>query len=332
MKHFGASGAKPVITLFIKGAVTIAVFAVILTALDAGRVFRIMARADKTLFFLSLVIFIGRNVVAAYRQQLLLRHKNCHLGLPVLTRLYFIGAFFNLFLPTVVGGDISRGFYLYRYSGGKEETLSTLFIERYLGILAMMALALLSLFIAFVTGINTISRDVMLVIFIVFACGLTAGFLVLNERMERLFEQLFSRLSPRLARPLSVLTHAMSYGRASAILLAGFLVSVGFQFLSIVSTYIIALSIHETLPFIHYLILLPIVWILMMIPVSISGLGIREGAFLYLFSAAGMSRENAMALSLLWLAQIIILGIIGGVVFLFERMEMKEIFRFARRR
>ncbi|MCD6307426.1 MAG: flippase-like domain-containing protein [Candidatus Latescibacteria bacterium] len=329
MKHFRASGAKPVIMIFLKGAVTIAVFAVILSVLDVGRVFRIMAQADKTLFSLSLAIFIGRNVVAAYRQQLLLRYKNCRLGLPVLTRLYLIGAFFNLFLPSVIGGDVARGYYLYRYSGGKEETLSTLFIERYLGILAMMALAVLSLFIAFAAGINTISMEVMLVIFIVFTFGLTAGFLALNERMERLFEKLISRLSTRLARPLSVLAHAMSYGRASATLLAGFLASVGFQFLSIVSTYIIALSIHEDLPFIHYLILLPIVWILMMVPVSISGLGIREGAFLYLFSAAGMSRENALALSLLWLAQIIILGLIGGVVFFFESIVMKDISRFS---
>ena len=70
--------------------------------------------------------------------------------------------------------------------------------------------------------------------------------------------------------------------------------------------------------------LLPIIWLITMVPITINGLGLREGAFIFLFTEIGMAKEMAMAISILFLLQTIIQGIIGGLFFLFEKVSVAE--------
>ena len=97
--------------------------------------------------------------------------------------------------------------------------------------------------------------------------------------------------------------------------------TIAFQSAGIFATYLLGVAIGSPISLSYYFILLPIVWLVAMIPISINGLGLREGAFVVLFVSIGMSKEAAIAISVLFLAQAMLQGLIGGVLFLINRRE-----------
>ena len=66
-----------------------------------------------------------------------------------------------------------------------------------------------------------------------------------------------------------------------------------FQVIGVLSTYLIAVSMGSELSYLYFFILLPVIWLAGLLPVSINGLGIREGSFVFLFRSTGMSEEMA---------------------------------------
>ena len=98
-------------------------------------------------------------------------------GLGVLTKYYFIGNFFNLFLPAVVGRDIARGYYLYSSSEGKKETISSIVVERFIGTAALVLLSLFSVFLAVLFGLEILGNDIISSVTVIF--GLSVVFFIL---------------------------------------------------------------------------------------------------------------------------------------------------------
>ncbi len=305
--------------VIVKSAITIGVFVFLFTRLEATEIFARMARMDMGLFAVSIGLIMLKNLGAGYRNRILLRHIGSNVGLAALVRLYFIGGFFNLFLPTAVGGDIARAFYLYRYSGGNESTVSTIIMERVLGILAMMCLSFTSVLLIHALMPGLLASRLIHVITVLFGCALAASALFFHGAAERFVERMMPhRLSNRMAPVIAVVRSFLGFRRGARALVSAFLVSLTIQAIIIASTWVIALSIGDDTPLIVFLMLLPIIWLVSMIPVSINGIGLREGAFVFFFGTVGMSGETALAISLIWFAQMIVMGVMGAGVFLFE--------------
>ncbi len=98
-----------------------------------------------------------------------------------------------------------------------------------------------------------------------------------------------------------------------------------FKALGIGATYLIALSLGSTTPLVNFFMFLPIIWLISMLPVSINGIGLREGAFVYLFTSIGMSTEMALAISTLFLFQLVVLGGLGSLFFLCSQKKIEDI-------
>jgi uncharacterized membrane protein YbhN (UPF0104 family) len=98
-----------------------------------------------------------------------------------------------------------------------------------------------------------------------------------------------------------------------------------FQFGGVISTYFIALSIQDHTKFIYFLMLLPIVWFVSLLPISLNGLGVREGTFVFLFVVTGMTKETAITISGLYLLQTIAQGLLGGLFFLWDQGKIASI-------
>ena len=65
----------------------------------------------------------------------------------------------------------------------------------------------------------------------------------------------------------------------------------------------------------EFFFIVPAVQLVTMVPVTINGLGLREGAFVILLASLGVPRESAVVLSLLWLAGVLLYGVLGGVIY-----------------
>jgi len=83
---------------------------------------------------------------------------------------------------------------------------------------------------------------------------------------------------------------------------------------TILAAWLIALALHVHVGIGHFFVYVPLIVVLSMIPVSINGIGLRESGYVFFFTKVGVSAESAMAMSLVFLALTLVLGMVGGVV------------------
>ena len=96
-------------------------------------------------------------------------------------------------------------------------------------------------------------------------------------------------------------------------------VSLVFNISLITMNYLIGLSLGDRVSIWYYFLFVPITSIVTILPVSFAGLGVREGAYVFLFTQAGMPRETALSLSLLvYVISIFTPGLIGGVIYVLK--------------
>ena len=308
--------------IIIKLIIPSAILVYLINRVDVSLTKSLIVQTNLSIFVLSFVLLCIRNIVGAYRNSILLKFKKMDFSVAALTRYYFIGNFFNLFLPELVGRDIARGYYLYNSSSGKKEAISSIVVERFIGTAALMLLSLFSVLLAVSMDVNVISNDIVKVIIIIFTAGCLMMILFFYEKTDRFFE----RLMPESARTkihsaITFIRDIISYGKSPVIIIYTLLISIVFQFIGVIAVFLLALSLESTVYFIYFLIFLPVIWIAGMLPVSPNGLGVREGTFVFLFSSAGMSKEMAVAICLLLIFQNLCLGLIGGILFVIEKKK-----------
>src|SRR3989337_2338488 len=105
----------------------------------------------------------------------------------------------------------------------------------------------------------------------------------------------------------------MSYKRRHDILVKAFICSLVVQGGVIIGYYVLGRGLGMDIPLAYYFLFIPLTTVISMLPISLSGLGIREGAFIFLFTMVGATKEQAITLSLLWFATAALVSMIGGV-------------------
>jgi uncharacterized membrane protein YbhN (UPF0104 family) len=103
------------------------------------------------------------------------------------------------------------------------------------------------------------------------------------------------------------------------------LFSLIFQLANIGYYYLISIAIGEDTNFVYFLLLIPVVWIVSLLPISLGGIGIREGSYIALFSLVGMSYQSTSMIAVLNLILLIVQGVFGGVVFLVQGTKLESI-------
>jgi uncharacterized protein (TIRG00374 family) len=264
-------------------------------------------------------------VIRAYRWQVLLSALEIEVPLRQLTTLYFIGFLFTNVLPTGFGGDPIRMYELSRYTHRTAESAGTVLADRFFGLIVLQALAVVAL--AF--GYQLVEPWMIVFTVLLFVGSLGAVWLLLNRR---LWQSLGERLKP--LAPLG-----QKLGRVSNLSIAEGLkrlyeslhgynapavgktlgVSLVFNISLITMNYLLGLSLGARISMWYYFLFVPITSIVTMLPVSFAGLGVREGAYVFLFTQAGMPRETALSLSLLvYIISIFTPGLIGGIIYVLK--------------
>ena len=303
---------------FLRGIISLALLAALVWIMrdKLAAIGGIIAGADKLLVLLCFILIVIGITMQSYRLKFLLDAQKIHLKAKDLVSLTFIGHFFNNFMPTAIGGDVIKAYYVSNGTEKKLETFASVVIDRMLGIITLMWIALA----AFAIQYRQIENKIIIVIIaVVFAGGIVSMGLVFNERMSRVFLFL-KRLCTKTAlqEKMQRLYEATNkYRHHKALVFNALGLSLAAQFVYFFMTYLLAISIGSNVPFACFLLALPAISTVSMLP-SINGLGIRESGFVY-FLGGVMGKEKAFALSLLYLGLILAIGLLGGVVFLFKK-------------
>lgn len=305
---------KKSLSAALKVAVSLAILYALFRNIDTGALWKTAASVDRVSVAFTALLFIATQSVSTLRWSIILR-KDMEVSYPRLLSIYFIGMFFNNFLPTMVGGDLVKGYYLYRESRRGDVSLASIFMDRYSGFAALMIITLAAL----VPGYPLIKDSGLPVFFAGLIGGFFAASLViwigpLHSRVMRMLSMIhFYGINRKIEMFYNVL---MGYKRHYPILVKIFLCSVFVQGGVITGYYILGRGLGMDIGIGYFFLFIPLTTAISMVPISMSGLGIREGAFVYLFSRAGASKEQALTLSLMWFAMVAIVSIAGGVEYI----------------
>lgn len=282
-------------------------------------------KSTNPLFFgMAVILNVLVIIVISVRLKKILSVQGLHLKLGEAVYLTFIGNFFNNFLPTSVGGDLVKAYYATKKSARKLESFSAVFFDRFFGFLSIGLLAFLGILF-----LNKHIKDTKLLwgSIIFSAVVLLAFVFFLNKRLTKnLFARLLDLPLFREGSKLRKLYNALNAYKKHKIVIAQLIgISLLAQMIAAVGIYLIIKSLSQEISFLLLFLIIPLVSVASMMP-SINGLGVREGAFVY-FLKEFISRESAVAVSILYLALILIMSLIGGILYLFSGKLYKHSLR-----
>ncbi len=271
-----------------------------------------MAQVGHILKSIGLPTFLGAatlymlsQVLSTMRWQLLLPDKY---PLKRLFSLYMIGAFFSSFLPGVVGGDAVRAYYLNKDAKKISVTLAAVFMDRYLGFVTLMLIGISAFPFSLKVFGDSPHRWLMPGLFLSFIIG---SVLFFGLQLGRRF-----KLMTGIYEYFSVIR------RQRVVIVKTLLLSFGVQVLNFANVIILASRMGEDISLLLLSVFLPIVITIVALPISISGLGVREGTFVILLGLIGISPEAATSLSLAWFFSNFA-GSLPGLVFYFFHDRQK---------
>jgi hypothetical protein len=307
------------LSTILKIAITVGGLIYVLTEVSFAEVQAELVGIRWSWAILALVMVVGSLVVRAYRWYLLLQGLGVTIQFKRLVELYFVGSFFNSFLPSGFGGDVVRVLEAAQ-NVPANVAAGTVIVDRLTGLLMLFAMAL----IALPFRPDSFPPDLTWQITVVSLIGLVAGFLLLDGRLiQRWGRWLPGKLSVTDPdKPLAKLLQAV-HGCGWPAIIKALGVSVLFNFILSGWWLVSGWSIGYDVPFTHYLLVVPILSVLLLIP-SIGGLGVRETVAPILFASAGLTFAEAATLSILNFLLLRVSGLFGGLVYIASLLRTRE--------
>ena len=292
----------------------------VFTATGRSALYEQVRNADLVYVGLSLLLSIILNLSSSIKWYMLLQARGLRSKFGKLFAYYYIGKFFNLFLPTSVGGDVVRIYKLGKDIGNGEEATASVFVERFTG---MITLTVFSLF-AFVVGYKFYNVPEITISLLVCAVAIILiGWIVLDPRPVHLLSRVVAgriAIVDILVEKLKN-THVaiVAYGSDTRALAIAFVNSAVFYFLAVINVWVTALVFSPDIEFASIIVAVPAIMLIMNLPISIGGIGLMEFAYTLIFDQFGYGAAIGFSIALLMRIKTVIDGLIGGAVYLWDK-------------
>jgi uncharacterized protein (TIRG00374 family) len=281
-------------------------------------------------FAACLGVFIIGQIVVALRWWLLLRTQSIFIGFWAAVRLHFLGLFYNNFMPSSVGGDLIRAWYVTRHTDRRFEAALSVFVDRAIGLLSTLVISGF-FYMVFLRGQRVESTAgtqggfsesmvaysrILLWSFL----GVAAVFclLLLHAKGRLILLKAWSyicMLGTRMIRKLK--DSIVIYCRRPLVILAVFGLTVFSQILVITGFWFLGVNLGIDASIKYYYVFFTLTWVLGAVPVSIGGAVVVEFSLASLFvKLAGVAKEPAAALALCQRAVWILASLAGAAIHL----------------
>ena len=300
----------------LKAVVSIGLLAVLFSRVDASRLWSVARDASVGWLGVALLLYLAMVLSSAVRWGVLLRALHVRLPFSFLTQSFLVATFFNNFLPSNIGGDVIRITDTAPAAGSKTLATTVVLIDRGLGLLGLALMA--------ATGASLMTRMALDpvgpgVLWAGFALGaiIAAPALLMPDTVAKLLQPLrvFHQewVDARIEKLTYALTRFKETPGALALCFAGAVVVQGILVLFYVA---IAQSMQIPIGFPELAVIVPISFIVQMVPVSLNGFGVREATFGFYFTRLGLPLESALLVSFVGAALIMVFSLSGGVAYL----------------
>lgn len=298
----------------IKISITVLALLYVSRQVDLADTGRRLLQANLGWVLVGFLLVNSSLVVRAYRWLLLLHGIGAPIKFGRLVSLYFAANFFNSVLPSGFSGDVVRAVEAAQDVPAKTAA-GTVLVDRATGLLALFMIGLAALPFRPDNFPQTLFWQTTAVCLI----GLIGGFIMLEGRLVRRLGRLLPTfLQPAWQKVDGIIVAVQACGWTAVWQAMG--VSILFNLMQIGWFAAAGLALGYQVPFTHYFLVTPFLSLAILLP-SIGGLGIREGLAPLLFASAGLSDEQAVALTLLVFAIERLSGFLGAPVYILSTVQ-----------
>jgi uncharacterized membrane protein YbhN (UPF0104 family) len=320
-EHPEASSARRYLPLAIKIVVSLVLLALLFSKIDVGQLWAIARRASVPWLGVALVIYVVNLIASTWRWYILLDAQEVHVKRRWLFGSFMVASFFNNFLPSNIGGDVIRISDTAKAAQSKTLAATVVLMDRGLGLMALVLVAALGASAA--GAVHPAALPIWPV-------WLWAGFLAgAAASAPAVFAPVgFSRLLQPLTvfhpewvgNRIETLTSVLArFGARPSALAICFVTAVFVQGTMVVFYFAVAHALHLNVSLSDIAVIVPISFVVQMLPVSFGGFGVREATFSIYFSRIGQPIESAIAMSLVGQALIMLFSLTGAAVYVSRR-------------
>lgn len=305
-------------------AVTVILLFLVLRKVGLDELFETLRGANLNFLLLSIMMMPLTILVSVAKWQILLRSQGFPVSFVYLLKLYFVGYFFNNFLPSNVGGDVIRSYELGNHIKDPAKSLASVFMERMTGFVVLIALAVL----AAVTNLSLLEDTLLSLATLGSIVGLIGVlWLVLDQRLAG-FVAAHVRV-PIVQKGLKKFNKfhsaTLAYKDDKRTLVITFLLSLVFYGFAILNVYFSALTFHQPIALLDIAIIVPIIMLVSMLPLTFNGIGVQEWAYVLLFGWIGLPGSIGLSAILLIRAKTIVSALIGGILYPQIRLTNQDV-------
>ncbi len=305
------SGTKRGLSFYLRIVISLILIGYVFQKAGVRQLWGTIKQTDLTLLMISLILTPILIFMSAWKWQVILKALNIRVSIVKCFWLYIVGYFFNTVLPTNVGGDVVRAYALGKSTEKPAEVFSSVFVERFTGLSVLLFMAI----VAFGLALRQLWSMWLTLALAVCLVGYIAILItILNPPILHWFadkikiaaaQKIFVKLGKFQKATLSLRHNKGAFVFA---IVNSFL----FYLLAVLNVYTSALAFRASISFLDALIITPIVMVITMIPISIGGIGLAEGAYFFVFTRMGMPGALGLSVALLLRAKALLAGIVGG--------------------
>jgi hypothetical protein len=305
----------------LKVGVTVLLYIAVFYKVDVGPLVERLRGAHLGWVALGILAYVVGQWSSAWRWWILLRPVELAVPYLRMVAFYFIGMFFNIFLPTIVGGDAVKALLLSRETGAPARAVMSVFMERNVGLFALFGIATTAAW--FAPPVDLMGLSLLQLVLVLFAAFLAVNAVIVTPRAYRMVDYLvaLTPLARLRGKATSLYEAVVPYRTAYARLAAALALSFFFQAIVIIVVFLNAKALAEDVPLVALAVFVPLISLAGMLPISVNGLGVREGLYLLLLGRVGVPADVAVSMALLYFAVTLAASLPGGAAYALLRQN-----------
>jgi len=270
----------------------------------------------------SLLFVLATLLLGVVRWRMVLEVQGLHLSWGRATGITFVAQFFNSFLLGSTGGDVIKALYAARETHHKKtEAVVTVFVDRLIGLWAMLLFASLMMIpnAALLARHPALSTPAMLILLMLVGASGVLGVAFwggVSKRFPR--ARLWLRKLPKGELVERSLDSCRHFGKSKGFLLKTLGLSLIVNVACVLQMVTLSAGLNQSVSFMSWLVIVPMIFCISALPITPSGLGVRENLFVLMLAIPelGVPKTTALTLSLLAYAGSLFWSLIGGLVYL----------------
>ena len=321
-EHFAGSGRSSASRrgTWLRITASVALIALILSQARLDAVLDAMAGVDPHWIALAVALQIVGPAITALRWRGLLAARGVTPGWSYLWKSVLVSGFFRQFMPTIIGGDVIRGYDAWRAGASAGLAVMSLLLDRLLGLLALVTMTLGGVLLSAEISARLPGIGLYAVAVFAMLVAVIAQILLPSRASLRLGAAGIARLPAMLRGRVTKIAEALvTYRDAKGVLAQALALSFVLQLTVITFYWSIGRALGLPVDYSSFLVIAPVAIFVMMLPISINGIGVREGVFVFLLGQWGVAPAEAVALAWIEYGIFLVFGLLGGGLYALRR-------------